>query len=186
MAVSFSVCSIGALTAGALVMSLAGGCGRSLEKVPKAPEADDERDLVAIEEEMTVDEAAEPGAPDPPAYTPPRPKVYPDYYAAAVKNAGDVFRSMRPDFRECYKEKLAANPEAHASIVFNVLIGPMGAVRSVEMTGGALLGDDGRECLAARVRKATFTPVHGGGTLRIKLPMEFRAVLAARDAGADR
>lgn len=158
------------------VMAIA--CGHEPVPPPAAPrEGDDE--LVTVDEETTADDE-----PEADASPPPRPRDVPDYYAAAVRNATDVFRSMRPDFRTCYAAKLAANPNAHAALVFNVLIGPKGAVRTVDMTGGALLGEDGRECLAAFIRKATFTPVHGGGTLRIKVPMEFRAVLAVRDAGA--
>jgi hypothetical protein len=64
-------------------------------------------------------------------------------------------------------------------VVLQVVLEPDGHVRSVTSTGGAMLGDQGLGCLTRRVQRATFQPVHGGGTLHVEVPLEFRRLSAA-------
>ena len=58
-----------------------------------------------------------------------------------------------------------------------MVIGPTGAPRSVETTGGAILGDDVMGCVVDRVKAASFLPPHGGGTLRLHVPFQFRPLV---------
>jgi hypothetical protein len=41
-----------------------------------------------------------------------------------------------------------------------------------------MLGDFGLQCITRRVERATFAPVHGGGTLRAEVPLLFRRTAA--------
>jgi hypothetical protein len=136
---------------------------------------DDEDELVAEEPTDARDEPPNPSPPPPP-----------DYHARATKNAATVFRNLQPAIRECYAQRLKGAPHAHANITMDVLIGPGGKVRSVDTTGGALLGDRAMGCIVEKVRGATFDPPHGGGTLRINVPFAFRAITkTVGDAGVD-
>jgi len=106
----------------------------------------------------------------------PAPSSTPDHHAAAVSNADDVFAAMRDDLLACYAARVRQKPEAHAFLGIDLVLEPTGAVRSVETTGGALLGDKAMKCIVERVKKAKFAPVHGGGTLQIHVPFTFRRV----------
>jgi hypothetical protein len=97
----------------------------------------------------------------------------PDYHAAAVANADQVFASMQDDLLACYKARVTQSPKAHASLTVDVILSPEGAVKAVETTGGALLGDRTMRCITDRVQRATFLPVRGSGTLRIQVPLTF-------------
>ena len=84
--------------------------------------------------------------------------------------------AMRDDLLACYAARVRQKPEAHAFLGIDLVLEPTGAVRSVETTGGALLGDKAMKCIVERVKKAKFAPVHGGGTLQIHVPFTFRRV----------
>jgi hypothetical protein len=102
----------------------------------------------------------------------------PDYHARAVANADRVFAAMHGDLLACYKARVAVDPKAHGFITVDVVIGPDGAVRSVETTGGAPLGEKAMGCIVERIRAATFEPMPGGGTRRIQVPFAFRRTSA--------
>ncbi len=104
----------------------------------------------------------------------PRPADGPDYHALATENANKVLEAMHPDLLACYTKRVAVAPNAHAFLTVDVVIGPDGKVRNVETTGGALLGAATMSCLTDRIRKATFDPPHGGGTLRVHVPFTLR------------
>lgn len=98
----------------------------------------------------------------------------PDYSAQATANANQVLGDMHGDLLACYKSRVAANPDAHAFLTIDVLIGPDGHVQLVETTGGALLGPVTMSCLTKRIQQGVFAPPHGGGTLRIHVPFSLR------------
>jgi hypothetical protein len=102
--------------------------------------------------------------PDTPARAP-----EPDLHARVERDAGDVFRSMHGDLLRCFAR---APPGAHAFVTIDVLVGSDGEVRDVATTGGALVGG-ATTCIARRVAKASFPPPRGGGTARIRVPLEF-------------
>jgi hypothetical protein len=106
--------------------------------------------------------------------TEPRPAVEPDYHARATANADAVIESMHDDLLACYDKRVAANPNAHGSITVEMVVDPSGHVSAVETTGGALLGDGTMKCIVQRVKKASFDPPHGGGTMRIQVPLSLR------------
>lgn len=107
--------------------------------------------------------------------TPETPRVEePDRHAAAVADARTVIGSMHDDLVSCYKKGLATRPRAHGSPTFDIVIEPDGAVRKIETTGGAPLGDVTMKCMTTRMMRARFAPVHGGGTLRIHVPLILR------------
>jgi hypothetical protein len=54
-------------------------------------------------------------------------------------------------------------------------------VRRVETTGGALLGDATLKCITQRLTRGVFEPPHGGGTLRIQVPLTLRRVAPGED-----
>ena len=111
----------------------------------------------------------------------PRPADGPDHHALATRNANEVLEAMQPDLLACYAKRVAVSPKAHAFLTVDVIIGPDGAVRHVETTGGALLGSATLGCLERRIRQATFAPPHGGGTLRIHVPFALRPVTKGDD-----
>lgn len=98
----------------------------------------------------------------------------PDYSRQATANANAVIEGMHDDLLACYKKRVAVNPNAHGSITVDILIDPSGRVRSVETTGGAVLGDGTMSCIVQRIERASFEPPHGGGTLRVHVPFSLR------------
>lgn len=104
----------------------------------------------------------------------PRSADTPDYHAKATANANAVLEAMHPELLECYKTRVSANPNAHAFITVDIVIGPDGAVRTVDTTGGALLGERTMGCIVERIKRASFDPPHGGGTLHIQVPFSLR------------
>jgi len=106
----------------------------------------------------------------------PRPADGPDYNEKATANANTVLEAMHDDLLACYQKRVAANPDAHGFITVDIVIDPGGHVQAVETTGGAVLGEKTMGCLVQRVRRASFDPPHGGGTLRIHVPFSLRRV----------
>jgi hypothetical protein len=100
----------------------------------------------------------------------------PDSFAQATENANKVLEAMQGDLLACYKKRVAVNPKAHGFITVDILVGPDGLVRTVDTTGGAILGDTTMGCIVTRIKKAAFTPPHSGGTLRIQVPFSLRPV----------
>jgi hypothetical protein len=106
----------------------------------------------------------------------PRPADAPDFHAKATEDANAVLDAMHDDLLACYKKRVAVNPNAHAFITVDIVIAPDGRVRTVETTGGALLGDGTMSCIANRIKRGAFAAPHGGGTLRIHVPFSLRRV----------
>ncbi len=100
--------------------------------------------------------------------------IEPDHHAAAVGNVDAVFASMHDDLLACYRARLARVPSTQAFVQLSLVLEPDGRVRSVDATGGGMLGPSGLRCLTRRVERAVFAPVHGGGTLRVEVPLTFR------------
>jgi hypothetical protein len=96
-----------------------------------------------------------------------------DYHVDEAENADAVFASMHGDLLACYRERVAQSPNAHASLVVDVVLAPDGSVRAVDTTGGALFGDRTMRCITRRIQRGTFAPVRGGGTLHIQIPLTF-------------
>ena len=111
-----------------------------------------------------------------------RPADEPDYHARATENANTVLEAMHDDLLACYKKRVAVNPNAHGFITVDVIVGPDGGVRAVETTGGAVLGEGTMGCIVQRIRRASFDPPHGGGTLRIHVPFSLRRVAPGDDS----
>jgi hypothetical protein len=100
----------------------------------------------------------------------------PDYSRQATANANAVIEGMHDDLLACYKTRVAVNPNAHASITVDIVIDPSGRVRTVETTGGAVVGNGTMSCIVQRIKRASFEPPHGGGTLRVHVPFSLRRV----------
>jgi hypothetical protein len=133
-----------------------------------AADHDEDEEITSEDAEAQVSDHAEPDS------APAKPPPTPDYHARASRNATEVFRTMQADLRACYKKRLRTAPAASANLVFDVLIGGSGAPKTVDVTGGAQLGDAALGCMVDRVRSASFAPPHAGGTLRIKVPLTLR------------
>ncbi len=100
----------------------------------------------------------------------------PDYTSRATANANSVLEDMHGDLLACYKKRVAVNPNAHGFITVDIVIDATGGVQNVETTGGAILGDGTMACIVNRIKRASFEPPHGGGTLRIHVPFSLRRV----------
>ena len=100
----------------------------------------------------------------------------PDLNALATANANNVIEAMHDDLLACYKKRVAVNPNAHGDITVDIVIAPDGQVRTVETTGGAVLGDGTMGCIVNRIKRASFDAPRGGGTLRIHVPFSLRRV----------
>lgn len=100
----------------------------------------------------------------------------PDYSTQATGNVNAVLEGMHDDLLACYKKRVAVNPNAHASITIEIVIDPSGRVRTVETTGGAVLGDGTMSCIVQRIKRASFEPPHDGGTLRVHVPFSLHPV----------
>ena len=105
-----------------------------------------------------------------------RPADTPDFHAAAVANADEVLGAMHDDLLACYQRRVAVNPKAHAFLTVDIVVETDGSVRTVETTGGALLGAATLRCIVRRIEAGTFAPVEGGGTRRIHVPLTFRRI----------
>ena len=106
----------------------------------------------------------------------PRPADAPDYHAKATENANAVLESIHDDLLACYKKRVAVNPDAHGFITVDIVIDQDGRVRTVETTGGAVLGEGTMGCIVKRIKRASFDAPRGGGTLRIHVPFSLRRV----------
>jgi hypothetical protein len=100
----------------------------------------------------------------------------------ATENANKVIEAMQGDLLACYKKRVAVNPKAHGFILVDILVGPDGHVRTVDTTGGAILGEGTMKCIVDRVRTAVFAPPHAGGTLRIQVPFSLRSAAPGEEA----
>lgn len=127
--------------------------------VAPAPENKAECDLVCERAELAV-----------------RPAEQTDYSVRALANVNATLESMHPAMLACYKTRVSVSPNAHAFITMDIVIGADGRVASVETTGGALLGEGTMSCITDQVRRATFDPPHGGGTLHVHVPFSLRRV----------
>jgi hypothetical protein len=105
-----------------------------------------------------------------------RPADGPDSFAQATQNANSVLETMQGDLLACYKKRVTVNPKAHGFILVDILVGPDGHVRTVDTTGGAILGDATMGCIVNKLKTAIFAPPHSGGTLRIQVPFSLRSV----------
>ena len=105
-----------------------------------------------------------------------RPNDEPDYRVKVTEDANRVIASMQGDLLACYKTRLKVNPAAHGFITVDLIVGPDGHVQSVETTGGAVLGETTMGCIVDRLKAATFTRPHGGGTQRVSVPFSLRRV----------
>jgi hypothetical protein len=101
--------------------------------------------------------------------------------ATATEDANRVLSAMNADLLACYKKRIAANPQAHAFMTIDVVVGPDGRVRDVETLGGALLGEETIGCLVERITRGVFHPPRRGGTRRIVVPFSLRRVVPAAD-----
>ena len=99
-----------------------------------------------------------------------------DYSAQASANANNVLEAMHDDLLACYKKRVAVNPNAHADITVDIVIGPDGQVRTVETSGGAVLGEGTMGCIVKRIKRASFEAPRDGGTLRVHVPFSLRRV----------
>jgi hypothetical protein len=100
----------------------------------------------------------------------------PDYNAQSAANANQVLEAMHGDLLACYKKRVAVNPNAHGFITVDILVEANGKVERVETTGGAVLGEGTMTCIVDRIKRASFDPVHGGGTQHIRVPFSLRRV----------
>jgi hypothetical protein len=99
-----------------------------------------------------------------------------DAFTQATENANKVLEAMQGDLLACYKKRVAVNPKAHGFILVDILVGPDGHVRTVDTTGGAILGEGTMSCIVDKVKTAIFAPPHAGGTLRVQVPFSLRSV----------
>ena len=100
-----------------------------------------------------------------------RPQDAVDYTALAEADGKEVVRALEGDLLTCYRRSVADNPHAHASLVLDIVVDADGSVKKVDVSGGAPLGERAVQCISARVYRARFAPVHGGGTLRYHVPL---------------
>lgn len=109
----------------------------------------------------------------------PLPPAPPDLTAEEAAADDGVLRALHPDVLACYRARLRASPEAQGVITLDVVVAPDGSVSSVAASegtflGGAPLGARTTACVVQRVERATFAPVHGGGTRHLHAPMVLR------------
>jgi hypothetical protein len=83
--------------------------------------------------------------------------------------ANQVFEAMHDDLLACYKARVRVAPNAKGTVTFSILVGPDGAVKTIEPSGGETLGS-AKEGMMKRIQKATFKAPHGGGTMQIQVP----------------
>jgi outer membrane biosynthesis protein TonB len=166
-----SIRPVSSLACVALLIACAGP-----RRPPRSPPPAEAQSLgvTSAEEEVTADEQPICDLVCEQARIVPRPADTPDYTARATGNANAVMASMQDDLSACYTKRLRVNPEAHGFITVDVVIGEDGRVRSVETTGGAILGKRTMDCIVRRIQRASFDPPHGGGTLRVHVPFSLR------------
>ena len=102
----------------------------------------------------------------------------PDHHAQMVADANAVIASMHAPMLACYAKRLRVDPNAHAFLAVDIVIGPDGRVWRTETTGGARLGKEGVACVVDQIQKAQFSPPRDGGTRRVRVPLTFRRVAA--------
>lgn len=95
------------------------------------------------------------------------------YTIKETENANDVMAAMHDDLLACYKARVRVVPTAHGTLTLDILIGADGKVRKIDTTGGDTLGT-AKDCIVKRVQNGAFDPPHGGGTLKIQVPVTLR------------
>jgi hypothetical protein len=88
----------------------------------------------------------------------------------SVGNAQAVVARMSAGFRRCYMQGLSVNPDMAGRVSVSARVGPGGEVQSVSATPSGSISSDVANCIAARVRSATFDPPEGGAAT-INIPV---------------
>jgi hypothetical protein len=88
----------------------------------------------------------------------------------SVGNAQAVVARMSAGFRRCYMQGLSVNPDMSGRVNVSARIGPGGEVQSVSASPSGSISSDVANCIAARVRSATFDPPEGGAAT-INIPV---------------
>ena len=100
-----------------------------------------------------------------------------DFYTnQAVDRANDALNAMHDDVLACYEARVKVYPKAHAFLSVGIVVGPEGHVQTVDMQGGALLGDVATRCIVDRIKRGEFAPPPHGGTMRFDVPLTLRRV----------
>jgi len=88
----------------------------------------------------------------------------------SVGNAQAVVARMSAGFRRCYMQGLSVNPDMSGRVSVSARVGPGGEVQSVSATPSGSISADVANCIANRVRSATFDPPEGGAAT-INIPV---------------
>jgi outer membrane biosynthesis protein TonB len=91
-----------------------------------------------------------------------------------IPGADNVVAAMRPDFRACYNDGLKKNPKLEGSVLVEAKVGPKGEVTSSMPTDMQGLTPEVADCIAKRVKAATFSPPGEKGST-LKIPVNFKA-----------
>ncbi len=89
--------------------------------------------------------------------------------------AAGSFESIREDILRCYRERLASQPDARATLLIDVRVRSDGIADDVVISGGALLGERCLACVRRSVSRARFPTDRNGGSVRLRVPVELSA-----------
>ncbi len=88
----------------------------------------------------------------------------------ATEDATRVLDGMKPDLAACSAGRIRAKPQTQAFMRLSILVAEDGKVQEVETEGGAPLGERAVQCIVERVKRASFEPPRGHGTMRVQVP----------------
>jgi hypothetical protein len=97
-----------------------------------------------------------------------------DDVTRATQNANKVLDGIRADLLACFQNRIRAKPQAEPFMRLGIVVGADGKVTDVVTSESRLVSARAVSCLGDTVRRVSFDPPRGRGTMRIEVPFTLR------------
>lgn len=97
-----------------------------------------------------------------------------DDVTRATENANKVLEGIKAELLACFENRIWAKPQPEPFLRLGIVVGPDGKVMNVVTTETRLVSPRAITCLGNTVRRASFEPPRGRGTMRIEVPFTLR------------
>ncbi len=92
----------------------------------------------------------------------------------ASENANKVLGGIRADLLACFENRIRAKPQTDPFMRLGIVVGPDGKVTKVVTSETRLVSPRAVRCLDNAVRRVSFDPPRGRGSMRIEVPFTLR------------
>jgi len=97
-----------------------------------------------------------------------------DDVTRATQNANEVLDAIRGDLLACFENRIRAKAQTEPFMTLGIVVGADGKVVNVVTTETRLVSARAVRCLGETVRRASFDPPRGRGSMRIEVPFTLR------------